>query len=210
MRADAQRNYDHLLAVGRAVVTEQGADASLRDVARRAGVGLGTLYRHFPTREALLETLLRSSFDELTGRATELEASSPPGDALVSWLRACVACAHEYRGVTTLMMTAIEDTESALHASCVTMRAAGTRLLARAQKARGARTDIDGTDLFALVGALAWLSDQHSSAPRAGHLFDVVAGAILTNRPSDDLNTVRARGSSLRGIEHQGNAGPAV
>jgi AcrR family transcriptional regulator len=181
MRADAKKNYDHLLAVARTLVTEQGADASLRDIARKAGVGLGTLYRHFPTREALLEALLRAGFDELAAQAAELETSSPAPDALVSWLRDCVACATEYRGVTTLMMAAIEDAESALHASCVTMRAAGTRLLARAQAAGEARTDIDGTDLFALIGALAWLGDQPSLAPRADHLFDVIATVILTN-----------------------------
>ncbi|MFG6200268.1 TetR/AcrR family transcriptional regulator [Nonomuraea sp. JJY05] len=187
MRADARKNYDQLLAVASAVVTEEGADASLRDIARRAGVGLATLYRHFPTREALLETLLRTSFDELTTRADELETSNSPEDALVSWLRDCVACAHEYRGVVTLMMAAIEDAESALHTSCVTMRAAGTRLLARAQAAGTARTDIDGTDLFALVGALAWLNDQPSLAPRADHLFGIISSTILTNPASGDV-----------------------
>lgn len=182
MRADAKKNHDQLLAVARAIVTEQGSDASLRDVARRAGVGLGTLYRHFPTREALLDALLRASFDELATQAAELERARSPEDALVSWLRACVACAHEYRGVVALMVAAIEDTDSALHTSCVTMRAAGTRLLTRAQAAGVARTDLDGTDLFALVGALAWLSDQPLLAPRADHLIGVVADAILTDR----------------------------
>ncbi len=186
MRADARKNYDHLLAVARAVVTEHGADASLRDVARRAGVGLGTLYRHFPTREALLEALLRASFDELAAQAAELETSSSAEDALATWLRDCVAIAHQYRGVTAAMMAAIEDTVSALHASCVTMRAAGTRLLTLAQAAGTARSDLDGTDLFALVGALAWLNDQPSTASRADHLFGVIASAILTNRPSSD------------------------
>ena len=185
------KNYDHLLVVARGVVTEQGADASLRDVARRAGVGLGTLYRHFPTREALLEALLRASFEELAARAAELGTSSSPEDALVSWLRDCVACAHEYRGVTALMMAAIEDPESALHASCVTMRAAGTGLLTRAQAEGVARTDIDGTDLFALIAALAWLSDQPSSAPRAAHLFGVIASAILANRASSNVRAER-------------------
>ena len=191
MRADARRNYDQLLVVARAVVTEQGAEASLRDIARRAGVGLATLLRHFPTREALLEALLRASFDELAGQAGELEASSSPADALLSWLRDCVAYAHEYRGVTALMMAAIDDTESALHASCVTMRAAGTRLLTRAQAAGTARADVDGTDLFALVGALAWLGDQGSLAPRADHLFAVIGGAILTPATTPALPRVR-------------------
>ncbi|MEE4594776.1 TetR family transcriptional regulator [Streptomyces sp. DSM 41524] len=180
MRADARKNRDHLLAVAGTVIAEQGVDASLRDIARKAGVGLATLLRHFPTREALLEALLHTSFAELTARAGELETSGSPEDALVSWLRDCVAWTTEYRGVTVLMAAAIEDTESALHASCVTLRAAGTRLLTRAQDAGMARTDIDGTDLFALIAALAWLGDQPSLAPRADHLFDVVASAILT------------------------------
>jgi AcrR family transcriptional regulator len=167
MRADAQKNYDQLLAVARDVVTEQGADASLRDVARRAGVGLGTLYRHFPTREALLEALLRTFFDELTLMAGQLQTSLSCDDALLSWLREAVAVATNYRGVTTAMMAAIEDPDSALHMSCVTMRAAGTRLLERAQAAGQARKEIDGVDLFALVGALAWLGDQPALAQRA-------------------------------------------
>ena len=189
MRADARKNYDQLLGVARGVVTEQGADASLRDIARRAGVGLGTLYRHFPTREALLEVLLRACFDELTETATRLEESSSPREALISWLREAVAVATNYRGVTDVMMAAIEDPDSALHASCVTMRAAGTRLLHRAQAEGTARTEIDGADLFALVGALAWLGDQPALRPRAGHLFSVIASAILTDRQSGDAGS---------------------
>ncbi len=193
MRSDARKNHDQLLIVARAVLTEQGADASLRDIARRAGVGLATLLRHFATREALLEALLRASFDELAARAGELEASSSPEDALVSWLRECVACAHEYRGVTALMMAAIEDSESALHASCVTMRMAGAHLLARAQDTGIARADVDGTDLFAMVGALAWLGDQPSLAPRADHLFNVIARAILTSQARRDTRCTSTR-----------------
>ncbi|MFJ1602185.1 TetR/AcrR family transcriptional regulator [Streptomyces sp. NPDC088253] len=191
MRADARKNRDHLLAVAGTAITEQGVDVSLRDIARRADVGLATLLRHFPTREALLDALLRTSFAEQTARAGELETSSSPEDALVSWLRDCVAWTTDYRGVTVLMAAAIEDAESALHASCVTLRAAGARLLARAQAAGVARTDIDGTDLFALVAALAWLGDQPSLTPRADHLFDVVVSAILTNAGSGDAEGER-------------------
>jgi hypothetical protein len=86
-----------------------------------------------------------------------------------------------------MVMAAIEDTDSALHTSCVRMRAAGTQLLTRAQAAGVARTDLDGTDLFALIAALAWLGDQPSSATRVDHLFDVIAGAILTDRQRGDV-----------------------
>lgn len=182
MRIDAQKNYDQLLAVAKAVVKTDGADASLRDIARKSGVGLGTLYRHFPTREALLEALLRASFDELATKALDLETAGEPDDSLVAWLRDVVTCANDYRGVVASMVAAIEAPDSALHASCVSMKAAGTRLLARAQAAGLARTDIDGPDLFALVSALAWLGDQPTLAPRAAHLFNVISGAILTKR----------------------------
>lgn len=185
MRADARKNYNHLLAVARDVMTEHGADASMRDIARKADVGLATLLRHFPTREALFEALLRSSLDELTQKAGELETSHAPDESLVSWFRDGVAFVHRYSGVVALMAAAIADPDSALHASCSAVRSAGARLLRRAQAQGTARADIDGTDLFALMAALGWLGDQPSFAPRADHIFEVVASAILTNRPGD-------------------------
>ena len=188
MRADARKNYDRLLAVGRDVVAEYGAEASLRDVARRADVGLGTLYRHFPTREALLEALLRTNVDELTAHAADRETSSTPADALASWLRDSVALTHQYRGVAGLLTAAMEDTESALHSSCVALHDAGTRALDRAHAAGVARADVDGTDLFALVASLAWLYDQPSLAPRADHLLAVVSDAVLTPRADSDAD----------------------
>lgn len=184
MRADARKNYDHLLAVARDIVTEQGADASLRDIARKADVGLGTLYRHFPTREALLDTLLRSSLDELTGVADTLEASKAPDEALIAWARKAVAFTHNYRGAVDLMAEAMDDPDSALHASCALVKSAGARLLQRSQAAGMARTDIDGADLLTLIAALGWINDQPSFADRADRLFDVIAGAILTITPA--------------------------
>lgn len=188
MRADARKNYSHLLAVAHEVISEQGAEASLRDIARRADVGLGTLYRHFPTREALLEALLRANFDDLTQKAVTLELSGSPGEALASWFREAVAFTHRYSGVVALMAAALEDPDSALHASCDAVRSAGARLLRRAQDSGLARADIDGADLLGLVAALAWLSDQPSFAPRADRLLDVIASAILTkpSSPSDE------------------------
>ena len=79
-----------------------------------------------------------------------------------------------------LMAAAIADPDSALHASCVNLRSAGTRLLLRAQANGLARSDIDGIDLFALIAALGWVGDQPSFAPHADHLLDIIAGAILT------------------------------
>ncbi len=179
MRADAKRNYEQILSVARDLLTAEGADASLRDVARKAGVGLGTMHRHFPTREALLEALLRNGFDQLGLRAGELEHAGPSDAALVSWLREVIALAHNYSGAIRTMVAAIDDEGSALHASCVAMKAAGARLLVRAQAEGTARTDLDGADLFALVGALAWVRDQPSITQRFDHIFAIVTGVIL-------------------------------
>ncbi len=180
MRTDAKKNYDQLLSVARQVIAEEGADASLRDIARKAGVGLGTLYRHFPTREVLLEALLRTGFDGLTERAGELERCNDAAAALVGWLREAIAMTHDHKGVIAPMVAAIADENSALHGACVGLRAAGARLLDRAQKEGLARPDMDGNDLFALISALAWLADQPPLVPRADHVFGIITSAILT------------------------------
>lgn len=182
MRADAKKNYDHLLAIARLVVAEHGVDASLRDIARRADVGLATLYRHFPTREVLLEALLRTSLDELTRRAADLGSSKAPDEALSLWLPDAVAFVRSYNGVVAVMAAALDDTGSALHASCSSLRAAGARLLEQAQAEGTARRDLDGIDLFGIIGALGWLGDQPAFASRADRLTSIVAGAILRDR----------------------------
>lgn len=188
MRSDAKENYDHLLATARDVVAGQGVDASMRDIARKAGVGPATLFRHFPTREALLDALLRSSLEKLTDRAAELASASSADKALVAWLREAVGFVRIYSGVVTLMATALSDTGSALHASCDAMRSAGTRLLTRAQAEGTADRKMTGSDMFALIGALGWMGDQASFAPRSDYLFDVIAGAILTSASSSHIS----------------------
>lgn len=192
MRADAKKNYNHLLAVAHDVVAEHGVDASMRDIARRANVGLATLLRHFPTREALFEALLCTNLDELTQKADELETSNSPDDALVSWFREWMAFAQSYRGVVTLMAAAHTNPDSALYASCAAVHSASARLLLRAQAEGMARKDMNGDDLFGLMAALGWLVDLPSFAPRADHLVHIVTSGILPNRSSNDVEKQRA------------------
>lgn len=184
MRADARKRYNDLLTVARAVIGEQGATASLRDIARKAGVGLAILYRHFPTHDALLVELFSKELGELTQQAGDLDKSSSPDEALVSWFRNGVCFAPSCRGVVDLMTVAIEDPQSALHVSCVAVRSAGGRFLARANAEGTARTSIDGDNLFALMAALGWLGEQSAFAPRADHLVDVVAGTLVAAKPT--------------------------
>lgn len=178
-RADAQRNRARILEVARAVVAERGTQASLRDIARRAGVGLGTLYRHFPTREALLEALLGQGFDRLAARAASLEASRSPEDALLEWLGDFAAGTASHRGLAASMMATLSDESSSLHASCLAMRQAGARLLQNAQDAGHIRADVDGTDLFTLISAVGWIADQAPSiAGRRAHLLSLIMDGL--------------------------------
>ncbi|HEY0450853.1 helix-turn-helix domain-containing protein [Actinophytocola sp.] len=163
-RSDARRNRDHLLTAGRAVVAEQGTDASLREVARRAGVGIGTLYRHFPNREALLEALLGQGFDDLTARAAELGDNQDAGAALVTWARELAVGSTLYKGLPASVMDALHNPRSGLHASCEGIRAAAAALLTRAQRAGHIRPDLRPEELLATVSAMAWAA-KHADHP---------------------------------------------
>ncbi|WP_049658338.1 TetR/AcrR family transcriptional regulator [Kitasatospora sp. MY 5-36] len=177
-RADAQRNRDRILAEAAALMADEGTQASLRDVARRAGVGLGTLYRHFPTREDLLAALLGRRFELLTARADTLAAAEPAGPALTTWLHEFLDAAA-YRGLPATLMATLQDPESALHASCLRMRQAGGRLLAAAQREGLIRPDVTALDVFVLVNALSWTADQGPTlAERRDHLFGLVLDGL--------------------------------
>jgi AcrR family transcriptional regulator len=186
MRADAKKNYSRILAIAREVVARDGADASMRDIARRAEVGLATLLRHFPTREALVEALVCTNLDALTQEADTLAAASSPDEAITFWIREWVAFAQSYKGVVALMAAAHTNPDSALYASCAAVHSASARLLGRAQADGTARSDMDGDDLFALMTALGWAVDQPSFAPRADQLARLMIRAILTDRTGDD------------------------
>ncbi|MEE1822247.1 TetR/AcrR family transcriptional regulator [Streptomyces sp. BE20] len=178
-RADARRNRDRVLEVAAEVVAEQGAQASLRDVARRADVGLGTLYRHFPTRDALLEALLRRRFELLADRADALAVAGPPERALRVWLHEFTLGAGAYQGLSTALLATLGDPGSPLHAACLTMRRACGRLLSAAQRDGLVRADVDAVDLFALANALAWIADQAPSlAERRDRLFGLVLDGL--------------------------------
>lgn len=179
MRADARKNHDALLEAAAAVFADQGADASLRVIARRADVGLATLLRNFPTRDALLEVLLRNGFRELAEQGRALMAAEDPRTALLTWLREFIRCADVYRGAVEVMASAIEDEDSALHAACVEMRASGAQLLARAQQAGVARADLDGADLFLLAAGFAWTGSQASTPARREHVLDVQLASLV-------------------------------
>ncbi|MET9591097.1 helix-turn-helix domain-containing protein [Streptomyces sp. NPDC006516] len=165
MRADARRNYDRLLTEARASFAEHGTDASLEDVARRAGVGIGTLYRHFPNREALMNAVFQEALTALLARSRELERAERPCTALVEWLGAIVTHAGEYRGLAQALMSASGNETSALTPCHVPLRQAGARLLARAQSSGSVRADVSVDDLLQLTNAIALAAEQTPADP---------------------------------------------
>ena len=150
-RADAARNFDALLAAAREAFAEHGAEASLEDIARRAGVGIGTLYRNFPTRRHLFETVYANEVNELNLAAEQLSAESP-WEALAGWLRRFVAYALTKRAIRE----ALEGEETDVFTACrQSMFEAGTPLLTRAQESGDVRRDMDIDDLLRLVSGIS-------------------------------------------------------
>ena len=161
MRADAQRNYRLLVSEAIAAFAEHGADdASLEEIARRAGVGIGTLYRHFPTRQALLEAVYLDQVEVLSARADELLGSAPPGEALMTWLRALVDFGSTKRSLTSALVATLGKDSEVVSACGAMMRGSAAALLGRAQQAGEVRADASATDLLRLVHAISMVVDR--------------------------------------------------
>jgi AcrR family transcriptional regulator len=179
-RADARRNYEKLIAAGREAFTEDGAGASLEDIAKRAGVGIGTLYRHFPTRQALLEAVYVEEVDALCRSALDL-AGEPPWEALVAWLHRFVGYLATKRALADELL-AYNDRDADVFRTCrAAMYAGGEPLLARAQAAGLARTDIDITEVIQLVGGIATI--QRTEPEVLERLLDVALDGLRYQEP---------------------------
>lgn len=148
-RKDAARNYDALIAAAREAFAENGAETSLEDIARRAGVGIGTLYRNFPTRRHLFESVYADEVDDLCQVAQDV-AVLEPWEALASWLRRFVDYTVTKRAIREAL-----NNESEIFLACRdSMYAAGGPLFERAQKAGEARADMAFDDLLRMVAGI--------------------------------------------------------
>ncbi|MFD5816758.1 TetR/AcrR family transcriptional regulator [Streptomyces sp. NPDC059618] len=165
MRADARRNHGRLLAEARSAFAEHGTDTSLEDVARRAGVGIGTLYRHFPNRHALMSAVFEEAVSDLLARSRALLDAPQPCTALVEWLRAIITHAGEYRGLARALMSASRDEGSHLARCSGPMREAGSALLLRAQESGAVRPDVSIGDLLQLTNAIALAAEETADDP---------------------------------------------
>jgi AcrR family transcriptional regulator len=157
-RADARANHDKLVAAARALFAVKGTSAPLEEVAERAGLGIGTLYRHFPTRQALFEAVYVDEVEAMARAAADL-AELPPWEALSQWLHQYVGFAATKRALNEALMEA--DPNSNVLLTCRTaITGAGTALVERAQRAGVVRDDTDFMDVVRMVGAIAMVPTE--------------------------------------------------
>jgi AcrR family transcriptional regulator len=176
-RADAVRNRARIVETARTVFTARGSEASLEEIARGAGVGIGTLYRHFPTRDDLVAAVFCERIDELQALAEQLLTSDAPGDALSTWLHEQLVQAATCRGLAAeamLTMLAQHDEPSA----CESMRQSGAALLARAQAAGEVREGVEIDDLVRMVQAVSLAAEESDDPDTAERLFGFLLDGV--------------------------------
>ena len=157
-RADAQRNRDHILDIAEQYFSEHGVTGSLDAIAKQAGVGSGTLYRHFPTREALLAALLRARDDALVSRREDIRAdATDAADALGRWLEALTEWASAFDGLPEPLRAATMTTSSPLAITCQGFITTTNEFLQAAQNERSARREVRARDLFLAALATSWV-----------------------------------------------------
>jgi len=177
-RADAVRNRVRIVEAANEVFAARGSDASLEEIARRAGVGIGTLYRHFPTREDLVAAVFRDRVDELQALAEELLASDQPGDALSTWLHEQLLHASTCRGLAAEAMLAMLSHGDDEPSACDEMRRAGAALLARAQAAGDVRAGVDIDDLVRMVQAVSLAAEESGDPATAERMFGFLLDGV--------------------------------
>lgn len=179
-RADARRNYERLVEQAKIAFAEFGADASLDEIARRAGVASGTLYRHFPTRLDLIEAVLAEQIAELADLGRRLLTAEDEFDALSTWLRAAIMHALTYRGLAAAVMNSALDRDNDLvstwHAELFEV---GTALLTRARRSGAVVDDTNEADVLKMIGAIAWAAqDSPDRSVQADRLLALLMNGL--------------------------------
>lgn len=210
LRADARRNYERLIRAADAQFMEQGAAASLEDIARRAAVGIGTLYRHFPTRDDLIAQVLYQSTAALVERADALLDAASPAVALAQWLRAMVTYVTTYRGLTAALANSYVGSGTQLCSNCEHIAKAGGALLARAQAAGEIRRDADIKEVILTAHSAAWIAEQTKEPEAADRLLGILFDGLRTIRPGRPARSTRRAPAPRRSRSARPTARPAA
>lgn len=177
-RADAMRNRERVLEAAKAVFSTGGADASLEAVARRAGVGIGTLYRHFPTREALFEAVYRREVEQLGALADTLKEEASPVEALRRWIASNVEFVATKKGMAAALAVAAHGLPALQNFSFSRLTEAVGLLLDRAVKAGEIRADVTPEDLIRALVGMCYLHDQPGWQSTVIRLMDVFVDGL--------------------------------
>jgi AcrR family transcriptional regulator len=177
-RADSVRNRERVLEAAKAVFSAGGPDASLEAVARRAGVGIGTLYRHFPTREALFEAVYRREVEQLADLAVQLKAEVAPAEALRRWLRSNVEFVATKKGMSAALALAAHSSSELSAYSFDRLTKAVGALLDRAVAAGEIRADISPEDLLRALVGMCYMHDQPGWQASVLRLVDVFVDGL--------------------------------
>ena len=177
-RTDAVRNRERVLEAAKVVFSAGGPDASLEAVARQAGVGIGTLYRHFPTREALFESVYRREVDQLSDLAEQLKGEASPVEALRQWLRANVEFVATKKGMSAALALVVTSTSDLTAYSIARLTKAVGGLLDRAVAAGEIRADISPEDLLRALVGMCYLHDQPGWQASVLRLLDVFVDGL--------------------------------
>jgi AcrR family transcriptional regulator len=184
-RADAIRNRERVLEAAKAVFSAGGPDASLEAVARRADVGIGTLYRHFPTREALFEAVYRREVQELSELAEQLKGAASPVDALRRWLRSNVAFVATKKGMSAALELAVHGSSELYAHTFDRLTEAVGALLDRAVAAGEIRGDISPEDLLRALVGMCYMHDQPGWQDSVLRLVDVFVDGLRVQGKGD-------------------------
>jgi len=184
-RADAVRNRERVLEAAKAVFSAGGADASLEAVAKRAGVGIGTLYRHFPTREALFEAVYRREVQQLSELAEQLKSEAEPVDALRRWLRSNVEFVATKKGMSAALELAVHGSSELYAHTFERLTKAVGALLARAVAAGEIRADISPEDLLRALVGMCYMHDQPGWQTSVLRLVDVFVDGLRVQAKLD-------------------------
>lgn len=180
LRADARRNQEKLISVARAAFGELGVEVPMDEIARRAGVGPGTLYRHFPTKDALLAAVYRSDVDAMARRAEALAAELPPVEALRAWMSEQLGYMAFKRGIGAAIKTMLGRDSETMQWCRQTMNDAVGGLLQRAQAEHKIRTDIQSGMLLRMLHGIGVASESEPSD--AEPMLDLLLDGLLAPR----------------------------
>ncbi|MBO9135226.1 TetR/AcrR family transcriptional regulator [Rhizobium sp. B230/85] len=182
LRADARRNKERLIEVAAEAFAENGVETSLEDIARRASVGIGTLYRHFPTREHLVEVVYRRELEMLAAAAGGLAETHAPDAALEEWMRRFVGYIATKRGMANSLRILMTSNSALFAEGSGVLRSALDDLLKSAAQSRAVRSDIDTTDLLHALSSIYSIPDAPDWRDRSHRLIGLLMDGLRCNR----------------------------